>query len=284
MSATITAEQWAATRAAVRQIGDRFAALVDTAEPGTMATADWSVADVAAHVVLVAWLDSLLLDPGVAPPPVPGLAEEIAATTVDTVDKLNDHCLRHFTERDPHRLAQLLRAEIDRLLLATADRDPEMPVTWLGGSRVPVGGLLAHLVNELLIHGRDVARATRSRWDMEPRDAATFLEMFVLGMVSQGIGRIQERAETPPDRRIAVEFRSKYTAPAVMVVRGSEVSIGEPGRDIDVRVSYDPVILNLMLFGRVSRARALLTGKVIVVGGRRPWLLPAFMRAVRFPS
>ncbi|MBC6467410.1 maleylpyruvate isomerase family mycothiol-dependent enzyme [Actinomadura alba] len=280
----MTAEQWTATRVAVRETGDRFAALVNATVPETMATADWTVADTAAHVVLIAWLDNLLLDPGLAPPTIPGLMDEIAVTTVDTVDKLNDHCLRHFAERDPRKLAQRLRAEIDRLLLVTADLDPELPVAWLGGSRVPVGGLLAHLVNELLIHGHDIARATRTRWDMAPKDAATFLAVFVLGMVRHGIGRIQERAETPSDRRIAVEFRSKYTAPAVMVVRGHDVSIGEPGRDIDARVSYDPVTLNLMLFGRVSRARALLTGKVVVVGGRRPWLLPAFMRTVRFPS
>lgn len=279
----MTTEQWTATRAAVRETGDRFASLLEATAPETMVTADWSAADLAAHVVLIAWLDNLLLDPGLAPPGIPGLMDEIAVTTVDTVDELNEHCLRHFAERDPRRLAERLRAEIDRLLLATADLDRERPVTWLGGSRVPIGGLLAHLVNELLIHGHDIARATRTRWDMAPADAATFLSVFVLGMVRHGIGRIQERAEAPPDRRIAVEFRSGYTAPAVMVVRGRDVSIGEPGRDIDVRLTYDPVTLNLMLFGRISRARAVLTGKV-VVGGRRPWLLPAFMRAVRFPS
>ncbi|XRQ08692.1 maleylpyruvate isomerase family mycothiol-dependent enzyme [Actinomadura welshii] len=283
MTATITPQQWTAVRAAVRDAGDRFAALVEAAAPAARATAEWSVADVAAHVLLVAWLDNLLLDPGLAPPEVPGLMEEIAATTVDTVDKLNDHCLRHFTERDPHRLAERLRTEVGRLLKATADLDPELAVTWLGDARVPVGGLLAHLVNELLSHGHDIARATRSPWDMPPADAALFLAVFVLGVTRHGLGRLQDRAEAPPDRRIAVEFRSAYTAPAVLVVRGRDVSVGEPGRDIDVRVFYDPVTLNLMLFGRVSRVRALLTRKV-AVGGRRPWLLPAFLRAVRFPS
>jgi uncharacterized protein (TIGR03083 family) len=248
-----------------------------------MATADWSVADTAAHLVVIAWMDNFLLDPNVPPLPIPGLADAIAATTVDTVDKLNDLCLRHFAERDRERLARRLREEIERLLLVTEDLDPEMPLDWLGGARVPLGGLLAHLVNELLIHGRDISRTGQSRWEMAPEDAATFFEVFVLGVVRHGVGRLQEREETPPERRIAVEFRSRHTAPAVLVMKGRDVSLGEPGRGIDVRVSYDPVTLNLMLFGRVSRARALLTGKV-VVRGRRPWLLPAFLRAVRFPS
>jgi len=280
---TITQERWRAARVAVRATGERFAALLDAADARAAATAHWSVADTAAHVVVVAWLDHFLLDPDIAPPPIPGLADVIAATTVDTVDMLNDHCLRHFTERDPARLARRLLEDIDRLLRVSEDLDPEMPVDWLGGSRIPLGGLLAHLVNEMLIHGRDIARAIRSRWEMPPADAAMFFELFVCGVIRHGVGRLQQRDEAPPDRRIAVEFRSDYNAPMVLIVRGRKTFIGQSGRDIDVRVSYDPVMLNLMLFGRVSRARALLTGKV-AVRGRRPWLLFAFMRAVRFPS
>jgi uncharacterized protein (TIGR03083 family) len=263
--------------------GERFAALLEAADARVMATRHWSVADTAAHVVVVAWLDHFLLNPDIEPPPIPGLADVLAATTVDTVDMLNDHCLRHFVERDPAWLSARLRADIDRLLQASEDLDPEMPVDWLGGSRVPLGGLLAHLVNELQIHGWDIARATGSRWEMAPADAAMFMELFVCGLARHGLGRLQERAEAPPERRIAVEFRSKYTAPAVLVIRGHKAFLGEPGRNIDVRVSYDPVTLNLMLFGRLSRMRAVLTGKVLV-GGRRPWLLFGFLRAVRFPS
>jgi hypothetical protein len=37
-----------------------------------------------------------------------------------------------------------------------------------------------------------------------------------------------------------------------------------------------------MLFHRISKPRAVLTGKV-VVRGRRPWLLPTFLRTVRCP-
>lgn len=40
---------------------------------------------------------------------------------------------------------------------------------------------------------------------------------------------------------------------------------------------------NLMLFGRMSRVRAALTGKVLV-SGPRPWLLPAFLRTVHMPD
>jgi hypothetical protein len=38
-----------------------------------------------------------------------------------------------------------------------------------------------------------------------------------------------------------------------------------------------------MMFGRISQARAVFTGKVRI-SGRRPWLLPAFRRKFRTPS
>jgi hypothetical protein len=48
-------------------------------------------------------------------------------------------------------------------------------------------------------------------------------------------------------------------------------------------VRFDPATLNMMMFGRISRPRAILNRK-IVIGGRRPWLMPAFLRTVRVPS
>ena len=48
-------------------------------------------------------------------------------------------------------------------------------------------------------------------------------------------------------------------------------------------MTFDPATLNLMLFGRISRVRAAVTGK-LVISGRRPWLLPTFLRTVRLPT
>ena len=110
-----------------------------------------------------------------------------------------------------------------------------------------------------------------------------FLELFVMGMTRESLGGILDSTTPIPERRIAVEFRSEYTAPAVMVLQHRRAFIEEPGGEIDVRLSFDPAVLNLMLFGRISKARAILSRKVMI-GGRRPWLLPVFMRTVRFPS
>jgi hypothetical protein len=139
------------------------------------------------------------------------------------------------------------------------------------------------MVNELLIHGNDIARAVKVPWAMPPEDAALFFDLFYVGLASGNPGRLLEGSKRPLKRRIAVEFRSGYTIPVTVVVRNGKVTIEPAGPGVDATVRFDPATLNMMMFGRISQPRAVLTRKV-VIGGRRPWLMPAFLRTVRLPS
>jgi uncharacterized protein (TIGR03083 family) len=284
MTAEITEHQWNAVRESLRRTTERFAALVSSIpDCDVKATAKWSVAEIAAHVTIIAWVDTTLLQPGADPFPMPGLTEEIAATIVDDVHGLNDVMLGLFAERDPDRILAMLRDHVTRMLDACADRDPAQTVPWLGGSKLSLAGLAAHLVNELLIHGDDIARAVKAPWEMPPQDAAHFFEIFFVGLIRGQLGRVLDGSVRPRARRIAVEFRSRYTTPVTLVVRSGRVSAEPPGSGADATVTFDPATLNKMLFGRVSKPRAVLTRK-LVIGGPRPWLLAAFLRTVRAPS
>lgn len=284
MAATIEKDQWQGVRTSVRETGDRFAELVAAApDPGAKVTTKWSVAETAAHLAALGWLNIALLRPDAEPLPIPGLAEKLPGTTVDDVNALNDLTLEHFTERDPQALAGMLRDRITMMLEASEGRDPGETVTWLGGSQLPLAGLFAHLLNELLLHGFDVARVLGRPWTVPPKDAAYFFEMFMVGLARNGVGRLLDGGGAPSERRIAVEFRSDYIEPVTLVLRNGRVSAEEPGEDTDVRVTFDPAVFNLMMFGRIGKARAVLARKV-TVGGRRPWLLPVFLRTLRVPS
>ncbi|GAA3002430.1 maleylpyruvate isomerase N-terminal domain-containing protein [Streptosporangium longisporum] len=284
MTAGTTEDLWHKVRTALERNGDRFAELVVSApDAQVMVTGDWSVADTAAHVAGIAAYYPSLLRPGDVPTPFPDLADRMRSVDVDRVAELNHHLMREITERDPRVLAERLRRHVGEILRMSEDLDPDRTVTWLGSSRVTVAGLLAHLVNELMIHGWDIARAVGAPWPMSPGDAGLFLDLFVTGLLRNGFGSLLDTGEPPDPRRVAVEFRSPHTRPVTLVLRDGKVTVEEPGARADVRLRFDPVTLNLMLFGRVSQVRAALTGKVVVTG-RRPWLLSAFLRKVRLPS
>src|SRR6266545_6510569 len=79
----ITPEKWAAVRAAVKDVGDRFAEMVLAApDPDALVTADWTVMDTAAHVTAIAWNYTALVVSDDEPLPVPGTAENLMTTTV----------------------------------------------------------------------------------------------------------------------------------------------------------------------------------------------------------
>lgn len=284
MAVSVTEEQWDAVRESVRTTAERFCELVSSVpDPAAQVTAKWSLADTAAHVTTVAFLNTMLLEAAAIPFDMPGLAEAIAATTVEGVHGLNDQVMSHFTERDPARLVGTLREHIGLMLAAGQRHDPAQTFPWLGAAQLPLAGMFAHMVNELLIHGDDIARAVKVPWAMPAADAALFFDLFYVGLARGDPGRLLEGSKRPLKRRIAVEFRSGYTTPVTVVVRDGHVDIEPIGPGADAAVRFDPATLNMMMFGRISRTRAVLTRK-IVISGRRPWLMPAFLRTVRLPS
>jgi hypothetical protein len=139
--------------------------------------------------------------------------------------------------------------------------------------------MLAHLTNEMLIHGLDIARASGRPWPIPAAYEAMFLELFLIGMVRNDVGGLFEGAKPSP-RRITVEFRSAYTDPVVLVLQHGTLRAEEPDGRADVRLTFDPAVLVPMMFGRVGKARAVFSGKV-TVRGRRPWRLAKFLRTVR---
>ena len=279
----ITPAKWSAVRAAVADMGVRFGTLVQAGDPQAAATADWTVADTAAHVAAMAWCYTALATSPDTALPVDGIAELVPITTVENIHGvINDALKRNYPERDPAKVVWRLQQSVTELLAITADADPERTVSWLGGSRLPLAGLLAHLTNEMLIHGRDIARVLHEPWPMPQEYSALFFELFMVEIIRNGVGNVLDDDRPIRRGRIAVEFRSAHTEPVTLVLDTGTVTAEEPGGRTDVRLRFQPVMLGLVLFHRVGRPRAALTG-ALRVWGRRPWLLPAFLRKVRLP-
>lgn len=284
MTASVTEQQWDTVRESVRATAERFCDMVTSVpDPRAMATAQWSVADTVAHVTTIAFLNTMLLEAAPVPFQMPRMAETIAAVNVEGVHGLNDQVMSYFTERGTVRLLRTLREHVDLMLTASETRDPAETFSWLGGARLPLAGMFAHMVNELLIHGDDIASSVKVPWVMPPEDAALFFDLFYAGLAGSDQGRLLDGSKRPLRRSIAAEFRSGYTKPVTFVVRDGHLTVRPPGPETDITIRFDPATLNMMMFGRISRPRAVLTRKIII-GGPRPWLLPAFLRTVRLPS
>jgi uncharacterized protein (TIGR03083 family) len=198
MTAPVTEDQWRAVRDSVRATAGRFCDLVASVpDPAATASAGWSVADVTAHVTTISFLNTMLM--GAAEPPfeMPGLTEAIAATTVDTVHGLNDQVMSHFLERDVSRLLDTLRHQVGVMLTASREHDPEETFSWLGEARPTLAGMFAHMVNELLIHGNDIASAVKVPWEMPAPDAALFFDLFYVGLANGELGRLLDGGKRP---------------------------------------------------------------------------------------
>lgn len=278
----ISTDKWLEVREALSVTCDNFANLVSSVDPKAMATADWTVMDTAAHVTAIAWIDTARMAPGDSSLPIEGLRQMVPAVTVDTVRDLNEKILRQYTERAPKIVLAQLRACVDHILTMTAADNPGRISGWLGGSNLPIIGFAAHLTNELLVHGYDISRCLDRPWEMPEQYSSHFFEFFILELIRNGPGRMLDDANPIYPGRIAVEFRSAYTRPATIVLDSGQVSIEEPCPDNDVRIHFKPTAMNLVLFHRLARSRAAMTGS-LYIWGRRPWLLIPFLRKVRLP-
>jgi uncharacterized protein (TIGR03083 family) len=279
MTATLDAPAWQALHDAVEQATGHCAGLLDQLTmPAAPATERWSAVEVGAHLVTVAALARAALPGRPGAHPFPELAERVSHTQLSDIAELNELLLRRYPERDPRSLADALRATVTGVLDDCRGLTPETPVEWFGGLVFPLSAALAHLLNELLIHGHDLAVAAGAPPTVPDAPAAVAFTRFILVV----FGSHQDSAPPGPGRRITVEFRSPYTAPVVLAVTGGHFSVEPAGQPVDAHVWFSPGAFMLMLFGRTGVLRTTLTGKVLV-WGRRPWRLRTLLNAVSIP-
>jgi hypothetical protein len=276
-------EQWPAVRSLLAETCDRFVTLLRTVrDPNAVTTGDWRIADTAAHTTVVCALDAFTATFGERPFPAREVLDLVDAASIDDVARLNAVCLERFAERDLGQLADQIGKDVEAILRATADSDGTAVGPWLGGAQVSVAGMLAHLINELLLHGLDIARAERRAWPVPPQAAALTFQVFFVGVLRGDTGRLLEYHDPAATGVVRVELRSRYHAPVRLNAEHGRLRLGEPGDPVDVRIWSDPTALMLMIWGRSGRIRPVLTGRM-AIWGRRPWRVFRFLDAVRLP-
>jgi len=244
--------------------GPRLSALLRTAaRPHAEALGEWDVTQVALHISHAADVVTAMSRGG------GNLIENIAdLATLQRVMVAGEGVrpLAEVADRIDASVAGFLAAmEVE----AAVDDSSH---SWLiQGSQMPLSTLTCHILNELTVHGLDIARAMGVPWPIDPGHASLILQGFVFPALHT-LGRDMVVQEKAGGKRARFEVRLRGDGRAWLRFDGGDFSVeGSPQGKVDCHLSVDPSAFLLVAWGRTSQWPAIAKGQLLA-WGRKPWL------------
>lgn len=245
------------------------------APDGHGAVGDWGLCEVAVHLSQT-WIaipglargdlsevDAIVPDRG----PGPAVARDVGQLGVVTKAAVAAEPVR-----DPVLLADRIETRARDYLSACAQQDLDRYRPWLlDGITVPPYVFTAHLLNETLVHGWDIARAAGRPWAIDPGHAALVVRWFLLELQLHGAPRLLGGPATLARVGGRYRFDIRRHGSVRMVFDESGARLDDAPGPPDCRMSLDPVAFLLMFFGRRGLPGTVARGGVLV-WGRKPWL------------
>lgn len=263
MSATTTVD-WAAAREAVARAGPRLTAMLRSAtKPEAPALGEWDVTQVATHISHATDAIAAMTAGG------GNLIADIEGLPVMSRVMLEGEGRRPLAE-----LADRIDASVTTFLagMEAAAATGDTSHSWLiQGTEMPLSTLTCHVLNELTVHGRDIAVALGKPWPIDRADAALILQGFVFPALHT-LGRAMVVQEQAGDKRARFEVRLRGDGRAWAYFDKGDFSVeGEPQGKVDCKLSVDPEAFLLVSWGRISQWSAIPKGQLLA-SGRKPWL------------
>jgi len=254
----------AQARAALRDVVPGLVALVRSIpDTNTASVGTWTVGDVAAHLSHCFRADTDAL----ARRPVP----ETIVTKAGIADA-TARLLGEDRERDPAVLADRI-ATLAGEFEDVASQSRSATVEWLQGARLPSSAVACHLLNECLVHGHDIAKATGRRWLIQPGHALLAVEAFLIPMLVALPPTAFVNQEKAGSFRARIELRLRGGRRTLLVLDGGSLTLDAgDARDVDAHISADTAAFVLVFIGRQGIWKPLLEGK-LAAWGPRPWKL-----------
>lgn len=252
-------------RAIVEGVTRRWLTLLGSMEPPEIPVPDlsWTSGELTAHVISVIESFDDYFGTQVGP-----------EYPYDRLTEFNRSRLAGVAERDPAESARRLERAMAGFLQRTRHSDPTDPFPWFDGHVVDLSTAHAVLAAELLVHGRDLARARRVSWPIPAAEA----RHTTIGMLSA------VPATADPVIAADADFHARVrlwgTPPFGIRIRRGTVEMTDGSDHADVTLWAHPASFLLASFGRVSPLRLALTGRALA-WGRRPWLALTLPRLFR---
>jgi hypothetical protein len=155
---------------------------------------------------------------------------------------------------------------------------------WLvEGTTVPMPVLTCHLLNEAIMHGRDIAKADGRHWPIKATHAGLVFDGFIWPVI-QALGpRSMVDQEAAAGVRAVYDIRVRGGGRYRFTFDHGALTIEAPSSTrVDCHISADAVAFLLVAWGRQSQWEAIAKGKLLA-WGRKPWLGPKFRSLLRNP-
>jgi uncharacterized protein (TIGR03083 family) len=252
---------WPAARAAVATACSRVTSLLRSASsPTAPALGDWDVTDVALHLSHAVDAVSAMAKGG------GNVLDDIWSLSVLTKVMVEGEGKRPLTE-----VADRIEASTAAFLAAMEQAsDDGLRNWWVRGTAQPLSTLTCHLLNELVVHGRDIAVAEGVPWPIERGHANLIVNGFLFPVLGS-LGRAMlSPAGAGADAVFDVRVRGGGRAWLRFGDGDFTVTTSAQG-PVDCHLSVDPEAFLLLAWGRLGQWPAIARGKLLS-WGRKPWL------------
>ncbi len=261
VTATATVD-WVAARRAVAQAGPRLTSMLRSAtKPDAPALGEWDVTQLALHVSHVVDAVTAMTRGGGN---LIGDIAELPTLQRIMVEGEGRRPLPEIADRIDASVAGFLEA------MEAAAVTGDTAHSWLiQGTEMPLSTLTCQVLNELTVHGRDLAVALGSPWPIDRADATLILQGFLFPALDT-LGRPMVVQEKAGNARFEVRLRGDGRA--WMAFAGGDLSVERaPRGPVDCHLSVDPEAFLLVAWGRIDQWSAMPKGKLLA-WGKKPWL------------
>jgi hypothetical protein len=258
-----TSVGWAEAQAAVASMASRIAQLIRSVpDPAAPALGAWDAGGLAAHIAHVYEVDRDLLNEEPSP-----------LDRLDDLWQLTQMKVRDEGVCDPLALADRVEAGAAAFLSTASGLNGTEPRMWLGGCKVTASVLAGHILNESMVHGLDLARATGQRWPVLAADARLAFLGFICPMYrSLGQPDFAVNQQRAAGVHAVYDVRVRGGGRVFFVFADGGLVIEDPSdRKVDCHLWADPRAVMLLAWHRTGLAGPVLKGQVLP-WGRRPWL------------